>query len=332
MIQQNMRGAQKLAGELLKEGIWSCCKVRPTKPPILLFSSRRSGSTMLMEAIAANRDVLSMGQPFASYSASSVQLKHMLSFLQPHGHLIYPDDEARKQMLDYFDLLLHGQLIVGAPWRFWHHSFRLSSTRVALKILAAKGVIETLASHSGGSVVFSTRHPIPQSLSLMRNHWGLTLQAYLGNMRFVEQELSQQQHDLCMDVMNGTSVLQKYVLNWILENLMPLRAMPRHPEWLYIAYEHCVLDAEKSLQKLQQHLQLQSVEKMYAAIRKPSRSSKKASTDATKEKILRQDQAYLVNRWRKDVSEEEERQAMRLLEAFELDLYRYAEDIPTCNS
>ncbi|MDQ6963045.1 MAG: hypothetical protein Q9M28_11070 [Mariprofundaceae bacterium] len=331
MIQQNMRSIKKLSAELLKEAIWSCCKVQPKTTTHSLFSSRRSGSTMLMEAIASNYEILPMGQPFASYSASSMQLKQMLAFLQPHGHIIYPDQEASKHMLHYFDLLLKGELIVGAPWRCWHHSFRRSSSRVALKILAAKAVMEKLASHSGGSVVYSTRHPIPQSLSLMRNHWGLTVQAYLGNIKFIERELSQKQYDLCMDIVKNTSLLRKYVLNWVLENLMAIRAMSKHPEWLYLDYERCVLYPEESLQKLQQHLQLHDFEKMLAAIQKPSRSTRNASTSVTREKIATSDQAYLVNRWRKDISLDDELKAMQILEVFEIDLYRYGEDLPICN-
>ena len=59
-----------------------------------------------------------------------------------------------------------------------------------LKILDAKPLIGWFAETVPCDVVYLTRHPIPQSMSCLRNGWTLTAAAYLRDERFVEDNLS----------------------------------------------------------------------------------------------------------------------------------------------
>ncbi len=52
----------------LKELVWRyAIRFKPAKRPICLYASRRSGSTLLMEVIGANRGVMFSDQPFGLY-------------------------------------------------------------------------------------------------------------------------------------------------------------------------------------------------------------------------------------------------------------------------
>ena len=79
---------------LVKELIWRyLIQLKPTKRPIFLYASRRSGSTLLMEVICANRGVMFSDQPFGLYTASSATINRLPVF--PGGQVVSPDPEEQ---------------------------------------------------------------------------------------------------------------------------------------------------------------------------------------------------------------------------------------------
>lgn len=297
------------------------------KRDIMLFATRRGGSTWLMEIIAANRGVKYLDQPLSimTDNLTAAQFRRLPKF--EAGELVHLAGADERRVEDVVSRLLSGQLTFNAPTRFWRRGFHVRTDRVVLKIVAAKAVIDWLDQHFDVDVVYLTRHPIPQALSCIRNGWTLTTSAYLQNPWFAEHHLGDRL-GTCQDISASGSPLEQFTLNWALENLVPLRLLPQRPNWLHVSYEECVLQPEVTLERAVTALQLEDVDAMRRVMRKPSWSSG-ISTAETRRRIGAGDPEFMIGRWKRSVTDEEERAALRILEVLGIDLYRPGSLLPT---
>jgi hypothetical protein len=317
------------AKALLKEAIWFATTnhVPGSKRDIALFCTRRGGSTFVMEAIAANRGVKFLDQPLeiTTESMTTSQARAIPKFEQ--GELVHLDSDEEKALRTYVESVLDGSIPVNAPWRFWRRDFEWRTDRLVLKIVGAKALIDWFANSFDVDVVYVTRHPVPQALSCIRNGWTLTAKPYLRNEWFVSTHLDDATVAHCWDVLRTGSPLDQFVLNWALENLVPLRLLEDRPAWTYLSYEATVLEPTALLPRLAAALDLDDVDRMVAATGRPSRSS--ALSDAsTRSSIAAGDQDALLRAWRGKVTDDEERTAMAILDRLGIDLYRTGEDLP----
>lgn len=307
-----------------KETLWRFNRHTPgPRPDIFLFSSRRSGSTWLMEVIAANRGVKYIDQPFCLYSASSAQLRQLP--VVDRSKLVSLDDEDYDLLRAYVDGLHEGRLSFNAPWELWKSVFDFRSDRLVLKIIDGKALIDWFDQTFKPAVVYSIRHPIPMSLSVMRNDWEVSARAFLRSPSFVEAHLDAEQEALCRDVLHHGSQLLRYVLNWALENLVPLRLLPERPHWHLVTYEETILRPEATVDRLANVLDLTDRDRMLRQVRRRSRSTKKAvsTIDETNSAEAR------LRLWKQHVSDDEERAAFDLLERLGITMYRYGDPMPT---
>jgi len=317
------------AKALLKEAIWFATTNHTPGPKrdICLFCTRRGGSTFVMEAIAANRGVKFLDQPLeiTTESITTSQARLIPKFEQ--GELIHLDSDEEKQLRAYVDAVLAGTVPVNAPWRFWQRGFDWRTNRLVLKIVSAKALIDWFATTFDVDIVYVTRHPVPQALSCIRNGWTLTAKPYLRNEWFVTTHLDPATEAHCWDVLRDGSPLDQFVLNWALENLVPLRLLDQRPAWTYLSYEATVLEPDTLLPRLAAALDLDDVDAMVEATQRPSRSSG-LSEASTRDLIAAGDRAALLGTWRRHVTEDEERTALAVLDRLGIDLYRPGDDLP----
>jgi hypothetical protein len=305
-----------------KELVWAVTRHRPgPRRNICLFATRRGGSTWLMETISANRGIRPLDQPFSSSTGTLTagQFRAMPKF--DGGMVLDLDPEQEAQFRPFVDRVMRGELPVNAPTRFWARDFDFRSDRLLLKITDANSMIDWFDTHYDVDIVFLTRHPIPQALSCMRNGWTLNVGPFLRNQRFVERHLGDDLAKYARALLDDGSELERFVLNWTLENLVPIRLLADRPGWTYVSYEQCVLEPEQTTRDIASALQLTDEEAM-ARKRAHASPSSGLSTDATVARIAAGDHEYLVGRWRNDIDEREERRAMAVLERFDIDLYR----------
>ena len=315
---QHMNGIAPVLKQATKEAIWSLTRHKKgRKGDIFLFSTRRSGSTLLMETIAANRGVCYIDQPFSLYHAKPDQLS-ILPIVSGSKYVELSDEDMNR-VYNYLLRLLNGELKVNAPWEFWKSNFDWVSDRCILKIVNAKGLIERISSQFENiHTVYSTRHPIPTALSVIRNNWTLTTKSFLQNPHFVEKYMSDDLLAFSYDIENKGTIVQRHVLNWTLENLIPIRAFPYRSHWLYVSYEEMVLYPDKTIERLSHALDLTDLDKMKRRITNPSRSTKRVLSQVHHLKNA-QDR---IRNWKKYVSEGEEKEIMKILEQFGIDIYR----------
>jgi len=311
----------------VKELIWRyAIRFEPSKRPICLYASRRSGSTLLMEVICVNRGVMFSDQPFGVYTASSANLNLLPVF--PYGQIAFPDAEEELILRHYFEGLLSGRVRANIPWKFWRPGAHLKNDRICLKITDAKTMIDWIETHFEVHTVVLTRHPIAQALSVSHMGWLATGKGLLRNAGYVERWLNDELEAFCWHVYRHGEELERRVLDWALENLPMLSLLRENSHWLYVSYEDLIAHTEGTVDYLANKLQLGDRRKMIAGVEKPSRSTKRESAPDRRQLIQQGNREALLNSWQSKLADEQLRACFRVLDQFRIDLYRPDSSFP----
>lgn len=311
---------------MLKELVWSFVRLRPTKKPICLYASRRSGSTLLMQMIGANPGVMFSDQPFGMYSVSSANINRLPVFA--YSQIACPDEDEAAVVGRYFERLINGQVRANAPWKVWSRDFHFFNDRVCLKITDAKAMIDWFDQRFDIETVVLTRHPIAQIFSVADNRWFTTGKGLLKNGRFVEQWLTSDLESMCWDLYRSGTELESRTVDWALENLVPLKLLPDRPQWLYVSYEDLVLSTPAVIEFLSSKLALEDPQAMAKQIARPSRSVRRTKSDQLRRSIHGGNPERRLESWRTRIGADELASCFRVLDKFGIDLYRPDSNLP----
>lgn len=314
------------ASQLIKELVWSVVRFRPSKKPICLFGSRRSGSTLLMQMIGANPGVMFSDQPFGLYSIGAANVNRLPIFA--YSQIACPDRDEEAIVRRYFERLMEGRIRVNTPWKFWSRDFHFSNDRICLKITDAKAIIDWIDQQFDVDVVVLTRHPLAQAISVAENRWLISGKGLLKNQAFVEQWLSNDLEAACWDAYRLGSELECRVVDWVLENLVPLRLLPERPNWQFVSYEDLILHTDRVIDQLANRLRLPDRDAMARQVGRPSRSVKPTKSVERQGLIEARNCNRLVDRWKEKVGGEDLRACSRILERFGIELYRTDSSLP----
>lgn len=270
-----------------------------------------------MELIGANRGIRTLNQPLETLSRNLTLGQALELPRYADGQITSLDEEQAVALKLYVEQLLSGELVVNAPTRFWRKDFTWSADRVVLKITDAKAVIGWFGESVDADVVYFSRHPVAQALSCIRNGWTLTSSAYLNDDRFMGAYLPEVA-GYCRDLAMRGGKLERWVLNWALENVAPLRLLPDRPDWLHVKYEDTVVRPETELGRMAAHLSLDDFERMRARLRRPSVSSSRSSA-STRGAIAVGATEALLDGWRTKVDGDDLRASSRVLERLSID-------------
>ncbi|MEM6785630.1 MAG: hypothetical protein AAF624_18065 [Bacteroidota bacterium] len=278
-----------------------------------------------MDVLSANRGLRYIDQPFGLYSASSNHLAHLP--IVDQGQFIHLDREEEPRVERFLSALFSGDLVVNAPWEFWKSRFQRTTDRVLLKIVDAKGLIDWIDERFDVQTVYLTRHPIPTSLSIIRNGWDLTAHSYLRCKAFSNKWLGDGRREEVWGILESGTELEKYVLNWGLENLKPLALCGSRPDWLHLHYEDVLRSPDETLEALASRLDLGDLESMRQVIRQPSRSTAKLSSNYTSAAPLAQ-----ITKWQSVVSTQDVRSAQAVLDLLGIQCYTADSAFPATSS
>ncbi len=313
--------------QMAKELIWRFgVRCRPTKKPICLYASRRSGSTLLMQVIGVNRGVMFSDQPFGLYSISSANINRLPVFA--YSQIACPDADEAGILQSYVKGLLSGQIRANCPWKFWSRDFHFINDRICLKITDAKAMVDWIDQQFDVHTVVLTRHPIAQAISVAKNNWLTTGKGLLKNTAFVQQWLNDELEAMCWDVHRHGTDLERRVVDWALENLVPVTLLRDRPHWLFISYEDLMVHTESVIDHLSEQLQLTDRQAMLAQAVRPSRSVLRSSGAKSRRLIHDRDRNQLVDSWQTRTSHDERRACFRILDKFGIDMYRDEISLP----
>lgn len=270
---------QKVVTSTVRDAVRTTLSNTARKPqaaqmPIVIASSRRSGSTMLMEACASQWRYSFSDQPLSVLSVPRVFSKYLP--LQADGQLTTPSPETQGPLLDYFSALAACELQVNGPWNFIRRPDQLFPVRTVIKLVDGKLALGWLNSQVRIAGIVLLRHPLTQAHSVMRNGWGLigagiASSAHAGRLGISEEALS-----YYSSTHARLSPLALHVADWCLENV-PLLAIAKRENFTVISYEHLVLEEQSVAEHLCERFDLPSCEKFVKSMQRASRSSSHSS-------------------------------------------------------
>lgn len=318
---------KQLFKQFAKVCVWVFVKHRQgEKKNILLFASRRGGSTWVTELIGACKGITYIDHALSIYTVS----KYCLGFIPiaEDGHIRILDQETEKKIKKYFFEIFNNGLRVNAPWKFWTRTFSFYSDRLVLKITSAKSVIDFFDREFNCHILYFTRHPMACAQAAIRNNWGHHLKGYLENKLFLDKYLNQDQIDLSNEIYNRGTLIEKHVLNWVLENLIPIRLLPDRPGWMHLAYENLVADKYATVEKLTEFLEIDDAGPMKNQVGLPSRSTKRLSEERKGKIIIDGDVDGILSGWKTKSTSEERNSCKKILDVFDLKMYGSEEIMP----
>lgn len=280
------------------------------EPDVLLFATPRGGSTWLAELIASQPGFKVYNEPF---DVRKAEVRRLIALSDWDG-LYAPDaDEA---LVSYLRRVQEGRIHDGDLPPRRGRSFRWRTHRIVFKILhAGHDRVGRLADALSARPVILIRHPIAVSLSRK------ALPRLEALWRRAQRSgVLPSLHDDLEAILHRGTHLERGVLDWCLQTLFTLRQ--RRPEWPLVTYEQLVLEPEPVLRTLAHQLALPRQEWMLAMLTEASAVRHKSDAETRALLADASKRERLVAKWRAHVGADEEARAMRILERFELDLYR----------
>jgi len=240
---------------------------------------------------------------------------------------LMPDSGQGESALSYLDGLARNRFPHMNPPPFGKYH-RLLTSRIVFKILAMEHMIDEIKSRCAGQVVYLIRHPLATSISrkvLPR------LDLFVESAFYRDRYLSPRQAEEIRRLHEKGTPLQRAVLSWCFENLIPLKHSPRE-DWLLLSYEELLLNTRECCALVQNRLGLEDLGLMLKAAGEPA-ANIYLSTDDTRRIMADPDEARkkrtLITKWRDRVTPEEEASAFEVLALFELDPYEPERFMPT---
>jgi len=294
------------------------------RPNLCILGIRRGGSTLLADMVAAQPGIWFANEPFAVFDKhinASARLERWLPKLM-HSQFFDLTDAQAHQVATYIELLNRGAIPIGTARQ---PRFALTADRVMIKVLNTPFLADLFAGRHGMQSVFLTRHPAAQALSILRQKWGYSAEAYFAKPEFLTKYMTGQQIELGQRTLADGSDWEKAILNWWVENLYPLR----HAKTMthVLTYEELTLKPEQWIDALCKSLKLDDPAAMLGVANRPSNSSNMSTGDTVKQ-IAGSDRTGLVTSWQKKVDAGMLAEAQSILDAFGVTEYRMDEPMP----
>ncbi len=297
---------------------------RSDKKDIFIFATRRGGSTLLMEMIYCQKGINFVSQPLDMTRYNPYQ-KSLPNVAQ--SKFIHFNDDQQEQLKWYFrDIVLRGKLRGRSQWRLWNGDYSFKVERLVVKILNGKPLMNWFAENFEAKTVYILRHPIPVALSIMEREWACAAEAFLNNIWFRESILNSHLISVSEEIIKNGTPLQKYVLEWCLENLYPL-TISHEKDVLTITYEELVLRSQKMSAHICNYLELPDAQKAHNRLLIPARTT----VSNSKNDIVEKGSSYLLKRWKNKIDNETEAQVMEILEEFGIEVYKKGSVISSDN-
>lgn len=286
------------------------------KKNIFLLATPRGGSTWVMEIIASQPRMKYYDEPF-NIRRANVQKTGVFTTWEQ----LMPGTADREQVFAYIRALERNRyrFLNPAPLRKNH---RFLTDRIVYKVHELAHMAGDIEQELGGQIVYLLRHPISTTISRVVYP---RLDAYLTSAYFRDRYLSDTQYLEIHRLATSGSKLQKGMVAWCYENLVPLKHS-NPTTWLVITYEEIVLNPVKSCRLMFERLRLTDLNALIVSVDEPA--SNIVMSDAGTRALMKgpddtRRRLGLVRKWTTKVRPEEERQAFDVMDLFGLDAYRY---------
>lgn len=305
---------------LLRKAKARLLRFNSSHPPVLVMGLRRGGSTMVADAISANRGVWFADEPFAMFPGrSGFAEKSARLFVPMHSHFF--DLTAQEQGL----FSTFSQDLLGAQFRTMgtarHTLPGLLANRTCLKVLNTPWMLDWFAAETDAHIIAMTRHPGAQARSVLRQGWGYPTEAYLARPALLERVFGPARVKVAREIWESGDDWSRAVLDWVVTS-HPLRNA--HGKRVYRTTYEAVVDQPEAFidAVLMQKCGLVDRDAMVSAILKPSGSSHLNTASAT-QSIAERNVDKILNGWRDKCSADELARGQEILDQFDVTEYRF---------
>lgn len=292
------------------------------KPDIYLFTTARSGSTLLYEMLLTQDGMKGCDEPLDIRRAP---IRRALGVRDWQD--IMPGPGRDERVLAHFRRIRRNRVpALNMSPLFAQH--RWVTNRLVFKVLhGCEDMLHEVQERLGGAVVHLIRHPLAVSFS---REVFPRLGLFLDNPAFARR-LNAQQRSFAACVLREGSHAEKGMLSWCLENLHPLTD-PRRDAWLTLSYEELVVHPGACVAALAARLALAHPERMLGRVRLASDTTRKS--DAATRAFFAQpesarDPAWLLGKWRSKLQPGEEARCFQIMRHFGIDAYEEGRDLPS---
>lgn len=246
----------------------------------------------------------------------------------PGQRFITLTETERGPFREYLNEVFTGQERHYGQWRVYSSDFHFRVDRVVAKILNGLPLIQWIAAaFPQAALVYLLRHPVPTSLSILRREWGQLAPVFLRDTDFVEQHLGRDRARECAEFLTRATPLQSHILEWGLENLVPLSTPPAKRSWLTVAYEDLITAPLRLSEQLVRHTAMNGAAEIAKVVSRPSRTTVGRSRAAIRGA---QSPEHLLERWVDQIDPMEVTDAFDVLrDVLNLHLYQPLEPYPS---
>lgn len=285
---------------------------------ILLFSTPRSGSTWLLELIISHSKGKSIGEPF------NLRRPLVQKYLKASNWEYLNKIENINEISRYLQNISNGNLSFNNPPIFSNlHNFIVDHS--VFKILhGCENMMDELGKLLDAKIIFLLRHPIPVSLSRKELP---RLKSFIENDNFA---ITETQKKFSKSIFLNGSNIEKSVLDWCFQNTLALRN--KNSNWMTITYEQMVLNPKPIIEELEKRRIINNSNEIGKSLTKLSLTTSQSEDER---KYLLEDKnknaIKIITKWVDKVDEKQISQVQRVLDVFEIDVYKANSPFPNTN-
>lgn len=299
------------------------------KKNIILISSGRTGSTLLMESISAEPGLRFVNEPFSRKHLIKSDYAKLVKAKADEldKKIISLNEDDREEVLNY--LTDYKQIRRSGPYNPFKPNFHLKSDRLIYKILKMNMVMDLFFEQEDQyHFLWLVRHPGPTILSSlpMRTRFkAINLKSYLEEDRFRDNYLSEVQIEMLEKAHREGKEHEIWAAEWAMDHLIPFRYFENNPlsRVLLVSYEQLILQPELVLSKIADSFGLERLDLILNELQVPSASTRTASLKG----FENFDPQKKIRQWRSKSSPEFEKDIFDIIETFEIGLYTPERDL-----
>ncbi|MGB0370598.1 MAG: hypothetical protein ACPGN3_04550 [Opitutales bacterium] len=319
------------SNNFVREGLRSVLTALPThkqgsKKDILMLSSRRSGSTWLMESMGAEPHLRTLNEPFGPKFSGRSILAESPDFAKiEEGLRLHAFPES---MLPYVDRYMNEPALtrLASAYNPLAPGYHLKTNRTLWKVIHANPAITYFYERAHLYHTFMLlRHPCPTILS-MEKKYEPELGLILANETFCKEHLDDDQYSFFQNILKGGNRLELFAAEWALEQLVPVKELPKYREHIpVLSYEALRGDVARGIAFVAEYCDLSAPEKIIGATDAPSAST----ADERLKTVQSNNQSGFVAGWRKRMDEATEEKVFSIIRKVGVDTYEPGRDLPS---
>lgn len=301
---------------------------KKSKNDIFIFSSFRSGSTWLAEILYKFSNVKYVQEPLSS---SKRRILKNISPIKPSDSFLYQDIIGNEVVLKkYITNLSKGKHVISRRYDFLSSSFEFYTNRSVIKILRASAIVEWFVeNYTDDYFIILFRHPISCALSKLKSgvkkDFVSSINKYLNDEGYVNSYLPKELVGEIISQRENYSEIEQEIIIWCLDNkpLLNLYNNKNNEKLILLTYEELLISTENVVNFLTKKMDLQNFKNVIHDMHAAS-----ASTKYNKENVgnYKNGEVFL-NKWKKEISREQEVKIFELIDLFNIDIYQFNESM-----